>query len=319
MKKVSIILLIYNSELRPIILTLKSIILQTMNSDIEIIIADDGSERKWKSEISNYLEKYNFYNYIFAPSDKNLGTVNNILRALKFCNGEYVKLIGAGDLLFSEEALYAMHTMIEKEKFKCAFGNIQSYTIDDNKLRSRSFDAPLNKKIYLEGKKTLIKRNIVLIKDYISGASMIFEKNFLLEELRKISSIIKYAEDWIQVPIILSGESILYVPINFVLYEVGSGISTNKKTSKRLILDSKNFSKYIKQTFEDPTVEKLKKRDCLPKFLRAGVMWSANPIIRFRLTLRSFRAMKEKNVKRKDLGFLDNHIFIEEFKLSVQR
>lgn len=82
--KISVVVLIYNSELQEILLTLKSIVKQKNTCGIEIILADDGSQRKYENEISSFLKKYEFNDFIFAPSSENVGTVNNILRALSF-------------------------------------------------------------------------------------------------------------------------------------------------------------------------------------------------------------------------------------------
>ena len=90
MMKCSVVLLIYNNKLRPILMTLKSIISQKFN-DFEIIVADDGSKEKYLIEIEKYLRDNHFEHFSFAPSDQNDGTVKNILRALENASGEVIK------------------------------------------------------------------------------------------------------------------------------------------------------------------------------------------------------------------------------------
>lgn len=319
MKKISIILLIYNSNLNSILITLKSIMLQSMKEDIEIVIADDGSKEKWDKEIVDFLEKYGFKSYTFAPSKTNVGTVNNILRALTYCNGEYVKAIGAGDLLFSNNTLYNMYTVVKKDNCKCAFGNLQAFTLNKNRIVPHPFDAPIYKKLYLKNKIKKIRKNIVLDHDYISGASMIFERNYFRSELEKLSGIVKYAEDWIQVPIVLSGEMYKYVPLNFVLYEVGTGISTNKKGNERLKQDEEKFMAYIKSNYHDSLINILRKRDKLPKVLRSLVKWGMNPAMRLAFIVRRLKFAKAEAGRKQtnvDLGFLSEDRFIEEFGLK---
>lgn len=315
--KVSVIVLIYNSELQSILLTLKSILNQKWLNNIEIIIADDGSNKKYDHEIINYFKKYDFTNYMFAPSEKNVGTVNNILRALQYCTGEYVKPMGVDDLLFSDDVLYKIYLKMKKGNYKCVFGNIKSYTVEDKTIKNHSFTAPLYKHVYKNENIIRIKRNMILGNDYISGASMMYETHFLKKELSKLSGIIKYTEDCIQVPIILSGTFIKYIPIDFILYKVGTGISTNKNGNIKIKQDHKNFYAYIKNNYQDSTVISLDRRDKLPRYLRALIMWIQNPCIRLRIYFRNYNLIHYKKMKMNDcLGFLSDSAFTQEFGLK---
>ena len=88
--KFSIIILSYNTKRESLLLTLKSVLLQDILDDIEIIMADDGSKEKYEKETVKMFEKYEFSNYVFAPNKENIGTVKNILRALQYATGEFV-------------------------------------------------------------------------------------------------------------------------------------------------------------------------------------------------------------------------------------
>lgn len=310
--KISVVVLIYNSELKEILLTLKSIVKQINACDVEIILADDGSQKKYENEIRYFLKKINYSNYIFAPSSENVGTVNNILRAIPFCGGKYIKPIGAGDLFFSEDALWKAYNYMEKGDYKCAFGKLKSYIIENKDVKEFPFSAPVNKRVYAYEKIERIKKNMILGNDYISGASMIYQKEFLYSELSKLSGIVKYAEDCVQIPIILSGTMIKYIPINFILYKVGRGISTSKEGNKRITQDHKRFFEYLKNNYDDSIVASLEKRDRLPRVLRMLVRWTQNPYIRYQLSLRNYQIAHFKRNKRSDeLGFLSDRTFLE--------
>ena len=310
--KISVVVLIYNSELKEILLTLKSIVKQINACDVEIILADDGSQKKYENEIRYFLKKINYSNYIFAPSSENVGTVNNILRAIPFCGGKYVKPIGAGDLFFSEDVLSKVYNYMEKGDYKCAFGKIKSYVMENRDISEFPFTAPVNKRVYADEKINQIKKNMILGNDYISGASMIYEREFLHIELSKLSGVIKYAEDCVQIPIILSGTMIKYVPINFILYRVGRGISTSKEGNGRIKQDHKRFFVYLKNNYEDSIVTSLERRDSLPRVMRTLVRWAQNPYIRYQLSLRNYQITHyKKNKKSDELGFLSDNTFID--------
>lgn len=315
--KISVIVLIYNSELQDILLTLKSIVKQNNIRDIEIVLADDGSERKYENEIKNFLRKSGFTNFIFAPSLENVGTVDNLLRALTFCKGKYVKPIGAGDLLFSEDVLSKVYNFMKKEDYKCAFGKLKPYVMENGEISEFPFTAPINKSVYTKGKIKQIKKNMILGNDYISGASMIYEREFLYIELSKLSGIVKYAEDCVQMPIILSGTIIKYIPINFILYRVGSGISTSETGNRRIKQDHKHFFAYLKDNYKDSTVLSLEKRDNLPRAIRTLVRWGQNPYLKFQLSLRNYRITHYKKMKKDSyFGFLSDDTFVEDKSIN---
>lgn len=317
MLKFTIIVLSYNSELLQILLTLKSIIEQDIIDDLEIIIADDGSKKQWKDEIKNYFAKNNITKYKFAPSSVNLGTVGNILRALEYSSSNYIKLIGAGDLLFDNTVISQIYDFMCDENCKCAFGKLVGYSIKQQCIKNSFYTAPLSIRPYKKRNQISYKKNIIIEEDNISGASMFFEKNFLHEKLKEISGIVKYTEDLIQVLAVLENEELRYVPQNVVLYEVGTGISTNIAGNQRLRKDINNFWYYIYHTYSDPFLEKRKKRFQMPKIYSKLSRYIESPD----LTLKSFKRKyidipNRLNAPPRNLGFLDNNNFICEFKLK---
>ena len=78
---ISIIIVTYNSKWFELKATIKSVLMQK-GINYEIIFADDGSKIKWNEKIREYVK--GDYNYCFADSNINVGTVSNIINALKY-------------------------------------------------------------------------------------------------------------------------------------------------------------------------------------------------------------------------------------------
>lgn len=313
--KFSILLLIYNSDLNSILLTLKSILLQEFK-DYEVIIADDGSKQKWKNEIETFFSKYGFRNYVFAPDNENVGTVKNILRGLNYATGRFVKLIGAGDLLYNNKVLNEVYEVMMEGECSFLFGNMRSYQICDGMIINNNFNPPWCKSPYSYNKRNRILENVIIEQDYISGASMFFETAYLRGKLKEIENIVKYVEDIIQVLILLQEEKIKYLSQCVVLYEVGSGISTSGKSNIRISEDSKNFWQYIYTNYKNDILIKKKRysqASALKKKLRR---WSKHPIMNFKNTKwRNFDSKFQWLLINKNLGFLEDKKFTDEFGL----
>lgn len=310
--KISIILLMYNSDLLQTLLTVKSIVLQEMEK-FELIIADDGSEKKWIKEIVELCEKNEFYNYKFAESQTNVGTVKNILRALRLASGTYVKVIGAGDLFFSNKSISTMYNAMIKSKIKCAFCDFRGYAIKNSYITNRYYAGPFNKKPYLKYNIESIKKNMLVYSDYILGATLFFETEYLWRLLKKLEEKVLYAEDLTQVLTVLENEKILYVPQNCIIYEVGSGISTSKGHSSKMTRDAENFEKEILRDYKDKIIENRKRYEQKSKNVAQRVLISllTNPF----LYIKNFRRAHIRYSRKKNLGFLEDKIFIQEFKI----
>lgn len=261
--KFSIIVLLYNTPLEKIYFTIDSIIKQKIQ-DIEIIFADDGSKVNYNLEIQHYCEKYRVTNYYFTPPKSNVGTVKNILDGLKYCTGKYIKLIGAGDALYNQETLNKVHNFMENKQAKICFGGMKQYCIEYEKIHIiGSFRAPKDilayKKCKCNNNSNRIRRNILKYGDWISGASLFYEKNFLCCYLEEMKDIVMYCEDLITAKAVLDNVKIHYIDCNVIWYEVGSGISTKAKAQsgfKRIYNDQLKFYRYLINHYE----EKLLKR-----------------------------------------------------------
>mgnify|MGYP004523317027 CR=1 FL=1 len=316
--KYSIILLIYNSPLESILMTLKSIIMQKFE-DFEIIIADDGSKKKYLTEIENYMVQNKFDKFCFAPSEKNVGTVKNILRALKLANGKYIKCIGAGDLLKNKDVLQYVYDEMSEKGAKWAFGEMSGYCIENGKVKNRNFFAPLEKYPYKRNQLSTIRKKIIVCQEHISGAAMFFEKDYFVKYLKEIENCVIYTEDIVQVLIMIKDPNILYLKNKVVLYEVGSGISTAQKGFTVVDKDIEQFDRYIEKTYHDELIEK--------RLYRERVLKEANRLYKYLYLLLEapIRVVLEQYAKhtfftpKEQLGYLNDESFLNEFGLIREK
>ena len=138
MYQISVILLSYNADEKSILRTLKSIIEQK-NCKFEVIYADDGSKINNSIMISEFCKKNDFNHLKIVAERENLGTVGNVRRALKYVKGQYVKLLGAGDLLYSDTILENVVKHMTKINSICAFVDIQGFSIVNHSIVPQYF------------------------------------------------------------------------------------------------------------------------------------------------------------------------------------
>ena len=110
----SVLVLLYNSEKKALERTLESVLRQKGVS-FEIVLADDCSKNDCLAQAVEYLKDKGVKVKV-SHQETNGGTVNNILDALRLCDGKYIKPIGAGDLLFDNKCLYIAKNTFDKDQ-----------------------------------------------------------------------------------------------------------------------------------------------------------------------------------------------------------
>ncbi len=226
--RVSVIVPTYNSKWDKIKVTLDSIIVQK-SSPFEVIIVDDGSRISSSDLIDSYLISQRFSNYKLINNKKNNGTIKNIISAMKYANGKYIKLLAPGDLLVGKTLLDDWCNKLEQSGRKWSFGNalfsnnttevpISLFTHQDN---------PRDITPYLTGDNRTARYNCVIKMDKPNGTTTLFEKQFADPYLIKLSKIITYAEDFIYVLFMLDEHMPYYYNHNVTVYEWGEGISSS--------------------------------------------------------------------------------------------
>ena len=252
MKKFSVILLLYNSENDAIKKTIDSIICQK-DINAEIILSDDCSKNQCTDYAVNYLKEKAYADYKLLTHPENVGTTQNIYDALKLVSNKYVKCIGAGDLLFSENTLSDIYDFMELEKCTMCFGKIQAFYVDENGNNCLiPYFLPSDIKSFQKGNTDKIKDNIIKNHGWIIGASMFYETEGFKKYLQQILGTVRYCEDLLQVSLLLNDEKISLYPKGAVYYEVGSGISTTSTgPSKRLVKDHSKFWNMLIKKYPD--------------------------------------------------------------------
>lgn len=303
-KSISVIVLSYNSALEDIYCTLESIIRQK-DVSYEIVMADDGSDTQFFAEIEEYFNRKNFSDYVIVKANKNVGTVKNLVRALEYVHGKYVKGIGVGDCLYNEYVLREIVRFAERENVKIGFGRLQGFRkITGTIVETVVWSAPKDILPYIKNKQKIIVKNMIVYEDYISGASMFFDKKYFSEKLQQIEKVVIYCEDLLQVLSVLEGERIAFLDIIVVYYEIGSGISTNKvngKINPRMVKDHQQFNEYLLERYNYSIISE--------RIRRKSVIINKKMKICYGLKNVLFYIRKTKNLlilknKKTDLEFL---------------
>lgn len=244
----SIVLLTYNSSIENIRKTLESIVPQSLN-DFELIISDDCSSVDIREQVETLLHSYGISNYKYIRQQSNVGTVKNLLSACKLASGKYIKPIGAGDLFFCEQTLLEMVTFMESKCSDIAFGMLRSFSVAGDNYCEENFSAPRYLNPYIKSNNKKIKKMIIVVGDWISGASLFYKREFAIKKLEELSNSVVYCEDLIQVLAVIDGTRIDFFPKHVVWYEYGVGFSTNgeKILNAKLAKDHDAFFSYVNE------------------------------------------------------------------------
>lgn len=306
----SVIVLIYNAKLSSILMTINSILKQQYGV-YEIIIADDASSINYSVELNKYLQSKDLIKYRIINNFQNVGTVQNLRNALKYAKGRYVKALGAGDLLYSENTLFDMYRFLKKEKALLGFGLAQKFFWNKRKICIKDiFNAPNNIRFFKTGKCNYFLKmlDIIVSRDWISGSCIFGEKDTLKKYLDKLIGKSKYSEDVFQLLVFCENEDIVFMDKPIVWYEYGTGISTNgnSKIKKVLEKDIVNiYKKAIKEYQEDKLLNIMlrigMKQDIWANFIRTGLYY-------YNSFLSSIVKRKTYNLQ----GYLYNKNFIDE-------
>lgn len=111
MKKISIIIPVYNVKYDRFIKTLDSLVNQT-NKDFEVCISDGGDKSYVDKIIEDYKQKLTIK---YVKSNKKLGISDNTNNALKLAEGQYISFLDHDDLLLPSAVEYVIKAIKEKK------------------------------------------------------------------------------------------------------------------------------------------------------------------------------------------------------------
>ena len=237
-QRFSVIILSYNNSqyLRGCI---DSVIMQNYY-DIEIIIADDGTENFDPMFFERYcLEKRreNISRVLVYKNEKNLGTVKSVNKAISYCEGSYFKIIGGDDELADENSLSNAAAALDRspdgiiccDVIKC-----------DSMMRVIGpYTKGLQKKLNDLSPRECFKH--LCIHNDIPAGGVFLNKNFM-RRFAPYDESYRLLEDWpMWLKVTHDGARILYISFPGVKYraDVGFGTSVNPTymADKKLVLE----------------------------------------------------------------------------------
>lgn len=312
---ITVMILTYNSSIEKTFQTIDSVIKQK-KVNLQIVIADDGSLKNNFEEIESYLRGFNFFNYKLVSSKHNQGILKNYIKGLMHSDYAMVKPLSPGDFLYNEESLYnALRYIDSSLPGTVYFGKLIYYGNEEKELKIyKNYCNPYNINPFIKQDYRKIKRNYFIDLDFISGASLIFNKEKFLPYLIEISKYVKYAEDYALIEILAYGEKIIpildrdnnFMP--FVWYECNTGISTSSHSKWKKILDEECYQVFKRLTEKNLISKGIFDLQCAfwnNNPIRILKLLSVSPIIFF---TRLFRKITTNviRVKKIELNFLVN-------------
>lgn len=241
--KLGVVVCCYNPDLDKLKKTLYSIALQK-NINMDIIIADDGSKNNYKDEILDFCNYIDLKNVKCSFLENNQGTICNIIAALKMLNTKYVKTLSPGDYFYDENTLSCMYNTAISTNADVCFGDAIYYS-NEQEFKVYDVKNPVINIYKMNPSHNKIVNSLVKNKDFILGASILYEMNNFLNNLIKLKEYgVKYCEDLSTLLFATDKSIFTYIDIPVVWYEYGTGISTiknNKKIKSLVETDHEKF------------------------------------------------------------------------------
>lgn len=297
---VSVLILTYYPDYEKLFQTVYSVLMQKGVS-FQIVVSDDGTFDFDVQKLERWFREKGFTDYTIINNPENQGTVKNIFYALEAVKGTYVKLLSPGDYLYDENALKGVYEYMKQRSSEVCFGRAVYYRQENNSSRFRIHNLmnPRYIRPFLKNDLKKIQKNCLLYKDYILGASLMYNTQTLKRYLSDFVGKVIYVEDIVTTYMVAEDVMIDYWDGLLVWYEYGYGVSTGKddKWSRRIWNDTEQCFRIIVekhpkwQKMYDATFDEVKKM----KFLKR-VRFSLNK--KRSLLYRNFY-LKKNNYDRK--------------------
>ena len=244
--------LTYNPVIESLIFTLESLVKQK-NVSFEILVSDDGSKNNLSSKTIEYFESKGFQDYKYILHYKNRGTVWNSYDAIIEARGEYIKLIGPGDAILSEDTISNWLNCLKETNRNWSFGDAIFYKHDENHCISviKHEAYPHAVGCYKRENNNECRWNYIVFGDYVLGAATLCERNLILEYTRKILNRVIYGEDCYYWMMMFNDIMPYYYPQNVILYETGNGISTDENPLHGKLLE--DWDTIVQMTLNEQT------------------------------------------------------------------
>jgi len=271
MYRISVVVTTYNQSYTDISRTLNSIVNQKFDH-FEIIVTDDSSKKNPTQALEQYFAEVGFPNYQIIVNSSNVGTVKNILGALEIATGDYVKVLGAGDMMYASDTLQKIDTFSRAHDIRLAFGKLKTYSIEDDRPVIRSFNAPSKPEMYIfpQNREAVIEQQLVW-GDWIPAGSLFFKRDYITNYFSLLATDyrVRYCEDFVSTLVALT-DTIDYFDEYLYWYEWGVGVSNNGSASarKRMYADHSNLYSELKRRYgNDKVVAKAYRLFRIKRFL----------------------------------------------------
>lgn len=264
----SVLVITYNCQLEKLLLTLESIVEQTFKN-VQIVVADDGSEYNYFVEIKEFFEQKQFTEYKLVSNKTNKGTVKNLISGLSHVSGRYVKFLSAGDALYNQYTIEELYKFMKETQTNGCFGLLQGYSKElDGKIKKIKFNHPFDLDAYRKKDQNRIQRNLILYSDNVCGAAICYKTEYAKEYMNKICQDVVYEEDIFQVLAAVEGKGLDFFEQYMIWYEVGTGVSTtvNSAFQEALRQDVDRFYRRLYEKY--PENKYINKRYKLMKYYK---------------------------------------------------
>ena len=120
---ITVILTVYNQRPESIETSMRSVAAQT-GCTYQLLVADDHSSESFEDEATALASELGISNFTYVRHPENVQTVRNILHALPYAEGQFIKALGAGDALYDESTLAAIVAFCRDNDVHAGFGDI---------------------------------------------------------------------------------------------------------------------------------------------------------------------------------------------------
>jgi glycosyltransferase involved in cell wall biosynthesis len=156
--KISVIVTTYNHE-KYIAECLQSILCQTGNFKLEVIVGDDCSTDNTRMIVQQFQATYPEIITILPP-EANLGITKNLQRCLMACTGDYIAICEGDDYWTNTNKLQKQKDFLEEhENYSLCFNAISLFYEDENTFAPHGDQAALTKRTLTT--EDLIKKNYI--------------------------------------------------------------------------------------------------------------------------------------------------------------
>lgn len=260
--EITVIICTYNPRFKQLIATLKSVVLQK-NIHLEVIVADDGSQIDYFSDIKKVMKDFQFDDFQLVKNAINRGTVSNVYSALLKARGEYIFITSPGDMLFERNSLKKFYDYAKANKAEICFCDAAYYEYNGI-FKSVCPDKNRPQKLRpFEKNASLTRQKICCLWGMgILGATYLRTRKNAFTYFSLIEGECKYVEDGTSLAFALADQVRIYHFHKICIwYEYGTGISSanDPRWDELIAVDySKAYTKvgiYNKKRYNDPIID----------------------------------------------------------------